>query len=167
MRNVLFLCTGNSARSVLAEVLLNELGAGRFRAYSAGSNPTGTVNPGALKKLADKGHSTEGLSSKSWDVFSGPAAPDIDIVITVCDNAAGESCPVWNGSPVTAHWGIPDPAYFDAEEARDAAFDLAYTRLRWRIEKLLELPAGLGAEELQLALRQAHDEARAADVADV
>ena len=167
MRNVLFLCTGNSARSVLAEVLLNELGQGRYRAFSAGSKPVGSVNPGALRKLTEKGHATEGLSSKSWDVFSGADAPAIDIVITVCDNAAGESCPVWNGSPVTAHWGIPDPAYFDDEEARDAAFDLAYTRLRWRIEKLLALPADLGAEELQVALTRAHNEARAADVANV
>ena len=167
MRNVLFLCTGNSARSVLAEVLLNELGRGSYQAYSAGSKPTGTVNPGAIRKLAEKGHSTDGLSSKSWDVFSGAAAAPIDIVITVCDNAAGESCPIWNGSPVTVHWGIPDPAYFDDEEARDAAFDLAYTRLRWRIEKLLALPADLGAGELQAALEKAHDEARAADVANV
>ena len=167
VRNVLFLCTGNSARSVLSEVLLNELGQGAYRAFSAGSNPTGTVNPGAIRKLAERGHSTEGLSSKSWDVFSGPDAPDIDIVITVCDNAAGESCPIWNGSPVTAHWGIPDPAYFDDEEARDAAFDLAYTRLRWRIEKLLALPEDLTASKLQAALTQAHDEARAADAAEI
>ena len=167
MRNVLFLCTGNSARSILAEVLLNDLGRGSYQAYSAGSQPTGTVNPGALRKLAGKGHSTDGLSSKSWDVFSGEAAPPIDIVITVCDNAAGESCPIWNGSPVIAHWGIPDPAYYDDEEARDAAFDLAYTRLRWRIEKLLALPADLTMTELQAALSKAHDEARAADVAYV
>ena len=167
MRNVLFLCTGNSARSVLAEVLLNELGEGAFQAFSAGSKPTGTVNPGAIRKLNREGHSTEGLASKSWDVFSGADAPEIDIVITVCDNAAGESCPIWNGAPVTAHWGIPDPAYFDDEEARDAAFDLAYTRLRWRIEKLLTLPAGLDAAETHLALQRAHDEARAMDVADV
>ena len=165
MRNVLFLCTGNSARSVLAEVLLNELGEGRYRAYSAGSQPAGRVNPGAIRKLAEKGHATEGLASKSWDVFSGAAAPPFDIVITVCDNAAGESCPIWNGSPVTAHWGIPDPAYFDDEEARDAAFDLAYTRLRWRIEKLLAIPADFAAPELQAALEKAHDEARAMDVA--
>ena len=167
MTNVLFLCTGNSARSVLAEVLLNDLGRGSYQAYSAGSHPTGTVNPGAIRKLGEKGHSTDGLSSKSWDVFSGDAAPPIDIVITVCDNAAGESCPIWNGSPVSAHWGIPDPAYFDDEEARDAAFDLAYTRLRWRIEKLLALPTDLPAAELQAALSKAHQEARAADVADI
>ena len=167
MRNVLFLCTGNSARSVLAEVLLNDLGEGRYRAYSAGSHPTGTVNPGAIRKLAAKGHSTAGLSSISWDTFSGADAPDIDVVITVCDNAAGESCPVWNGSPVTAHWGIPDPAYFDDEEARDAAFDLAYTRLRWRIEDLLELPEELTGDPLQQALQTVHDNARSRDVADV
>jgi len=167
VRNVLFLCTGNSARSVLAEVLLNDLGEGRYRAYSAGSHPTGTVNPGAIRKLAAKGHSTAGLSSISWDTFSGADAPDIDVVITVCDNAAGESCPVWNGSPVTAHWGIPDPAYFDDEEARDAAFDLAYTRLRWRIEDLLELPEELTGDPLQQALQTVHDNARSRDVADV
>ena len=167
MSNVLFLCTGNSARSILAEVLLNELGQGAYQAFSAGSHPTGTVNPGAIKKLAEKGHATEGVTSKSWDVFSGTDAPAIDIVITVCDNAAGESCPIWNGSPVTAHWGIPDPAYFDDEEARDAAFDIAYTRLRWRIEGLLELPRDLDAAALQQALQRVHDQARIADVADV
>ena len=167
VRNVLFLCTGNSARSVLAEVLLNDLGQGTYRAYSAGSHPTGKVNPGALKKLAENGHATDGLASKSWDVFSGTDAPVMDIVITVCDSAAGESCPIWNGSPVTAHWGIPDPAYFDDEEARDAAFDLAYARLRLRIDKLLALPTDLWAEELRTALAEAHDEARAADIADV
>ena len=167
VRNVLFLCTGNSARSILAEVLLNELGQGAYQAFSAGSHPTGTVSAGALRKLAEKGHSTAGLSSKSWDVFSGVDAPAIDVVITVCDHAAGEACPIWNGSPVTAHWGIPDPAYFDDEEACDAAFDIAYTRLRWRIEGLLQLPADLDIEALQTALQRVHERACAADVADV
>ena len=131
--NVLVLCTGNSARSILGEVLINELGAGRLRAYSAGSQPVGRVNPGALEKLEREGHAIAGLESKSWDRFSGPGAPAIDIVITVCDNAAGEACPLWNGAPVTVHWGIPDPA-------ADGDFDAAYARLRTRIEGMLELP---------------------------
>lgn len=164
MKHVLFLCTGNSARSILGEVILNELSGGAYVAHSAGSQPTGRVNPGAIKKLAAEGHSIEGLASKSWDRFSGPGAPAIDLVITVCDNAAAESCPVWNGSPVTAHWGIPDPAYFDSEEARDAAFDLAYTRMRSRIEALLELAPDLDAESLQQALQHIHEQAAATDM---
>lgn len=137
---VLFLCTGNSARSILAEVLLNALGKGRFKAISAGSHPAGKVSPGALKKLAAQGHATAGLASKSWDNFSGRGAPEIDIVITVCDNAAGESCPVWNGSPVTLHWGIPDPAVETQEHIRQVAFDRTYERLRRRIIAMLALP---------------------------
>ncbi len=137
--SVLVLCTGNSCRSILAEVLLNEIGAGRFVAHSAGSHPAGKVNPGAIKKLADEGHRTDGLSSKSWDAFSGAGAPAIDIVITVCDSAAGESCPLWNGRPITVHWGIADPANESAEDT-DAAFDLAYRQLRSRIEQVMELP---------------------------
>ena len=138
--NVLFLCTGNSARSILGEVLLNELGAGRVRAYSAGSHPAGKVNPGAIAKLDAEGHSVAGLASKAWDVFTGADAPAFDIVITVCDSAAGESCPIWNGSPVTVHWGIPDPAGIDDPDASRAAFDRAYTQLRTRIAAMLELP---------------------------
>lgn len=138
--NVLFLCTGNSARSILAEVILNELGRGIFMAYSAGSHPAGQVNPGALQKLAAEGHSVEGLSSDSWERYSGDGAPRLDIVITVCDNAAGESCPVWSGSPVTAHWGIPDPAAFQDDDERRVAFDVAYDQLRRRIEAFLRLP---------------------------
>ena len=147
--NVLVLCTGNSARSILAEVLLNELGAGRYRAFSAGSRPAGRVNPGAIDKLEREGHSTDGLTSKSWDAFSGADAVPFDLVITVCDNAAGESCPIWNGSPLTVHWGIPDPAAITTDDAaiRDA-FDQAYDRLKARIEALVELHE-LDAESLQ------------------
>ena len=131
--NVLVLCTGKSARSILGEVLINELGAGRLQAYSAGSKPVGRVNPGALAKLEREGHATTGLASKTWDRFSGPGAPAIDIVITVCDNAAGEACPLWNGAQVTVLWGIPDPGV-------DGFFDRYYARLRTRIEGMLELP---------------------------
>ena len=148
--NVLVLCTGNSARSILGEVLINELGAGRFRAFSAGSRPVGDVNPGAVAKRAAAGHATDGLASKSWDQFSGPGAPDIDIGITVCDNAAGETCPLWNGAPVTAHWGIPDPA-----EAGD--FDAAYERLFRRVDALVALPVeSMDAAKLQAALGDIH-----------
>jgi len=150
--DILVLCTGNSARSIVGEVLVNELGDGRFRAFSAGSQPVGQVNPGALAKLAAEGHSTEGLSSKSWDRFSGDGAPEIDVVITVCDNAAGEACPLWNGSPVTVHWGIPDPA-------ADGDFDSAYARLRSRIKVMLELPlAQMKTAERIEALSRIHDE---------
>ena len=150
MSNVLVLCTGNSARSILGEVLINELGAGAFKAFSAGSHPVGKVNPGAIEKLQAEGHSVDDLSSKSWDQFSGAGAPPIDIVITVCDNAAGESCPLWNGAPVTVHWGIPDPA-------SDGDFDAAYARLRRRVEKMLELPLSeLDADALSSALKDIH-----------
>ena len=151
--SVLVLCTGNSARSILGEVLINELGGGRFRAFSAGSQPVGKVNPGALEKLAREGHPTDGLESKTWDRFSGPDAPKIDIVITVCDNAAGEACPLWNGAPVTVHWGIPDPA-------ADGDFDAAYARLRRRVEAMLELPLEqLDTGEQLDALTRIHDDA--------
>jgi arsenate reductase len=148
--HVLVLCTGNSARSILGEVLINELGGGRFRAFSAGSNPVGQVNPGAVQKLQERGHPTEGLASKSWDQFSGVDAPAIDIVITVCDNAAGEACPVWQGAPVTVHWGIPDPA-------ADGDFDSAYERLRARIEAMLRLPIDrMDTTERKTALSRIH-----------
>lgn len=157
---VLFLCTGNSARSILAEVLLNELGRGDYAAYSAGSEPAGAVNPGALDKLRAAGHSVDGLASKSWDEFSGKAAPAFDVVITVCDNAAGESCPVWNGSPVVAHWGIPDPAAFDAGEERRRAFDRAYAQLRTRIEAFLRVPHNqCTSEEVRAELQRIHERA--------
>lgn len=156
---VLVLCTGNSCRSILGEVLLNELSGGRIEAFSAGGQPTGKVNPGALAILERMGHSTEGLESKSWDRFTGPDAPAIDVVITVCDSAAGESCPYWNGAPVTVHWGIPDPA--DAsEEDREAAFQLTYLQLRSRIDLMLELPLeSIDERHMKDALQRIHDAA--------
>lgn len=148
--NVLVLCTGNSARSILGEVLINELGAGRFRAFSAGSQPVGKVNVGAIAKLQEEGHGVDHLRSKSWDEFSGAGAPPIDIVITVCDNAAGETCPLWNGAPVNAHWGIPDPA-------ADGDFDAAYARLRSRAEALVALPLeAMSERELGAVLAEIH-----------
>ena len=148
--NILVLCTGNSARSILSEVLINELGGGELRAFSAGSHPTGLVNPGAIDKLRSKGHAVEGLESKSWDRFSGSGAAAVDLVITVCDNAAGESCPIWNGAPVNVHWGIPDPAV-------DGDFDSAYSRLRARIEAMLALPLKeMSKVEISNALIKVH-----------
>jgi arsenate reductase len=138
--NVLVLCTGNSARSILGEVLFNKLGKGRFKAWSAGSKPAGQVNPGALEWMRANDFSTEGLRSKSWDEFSAPGAPEFDFVFTVCDNAAGEVCPVWYGSPMTAHWGIPDPAHVEGDEARRAAFNKAADQLTRRIQLFLSLP---------------------------
>jgi len=135
--NVLFLCTGNSARSILGEVLMNELSGGRFHAFSAGSHPTGQVNPGTIAKLASEGHTIEGLSSKSWDEFAGADAPPLEVVITVCDAAAGESCPLWNGSPVQLHWSIPDPAAVADPEQKRAAFDQAYRLMRTHVERFL------------------------------
>jgi len=139
-RNVLFLCTGNSARSVMAEALLNVLGAGRFRAYSAGSLPSGKVQPIAAELARAFGYDKP-LRSKSWDEFAQADSPAIDMVITVCDNAAGEVCPIWPGQPLTAHWGVPDPASVDgSEDERRRAFQSAWTMLRRRIELLLALP---------------------------
>ena len=139
--NVLFLCTGNSARSILAEALLNHRGHGRFRAFSAGSFPTGRVNPHALRLLERMGIPAEGARSKSWDEFAAPGAPDIDFVITVCDNAAGEVCPVWPGHPVTAHWGVEDPAAATGTESEiDAAFREAFDVLEHRVRALTDLP---------------------------
>jgi protein-tyrosine-phosphatase len=132
--NVLFLCTGNSARSIMAEVLLNRIGAGRFRAFSAGSQPRGEVNPLTLKTLQEFGESTEGLRSKSWDEFSIPEAPHLDFVFTVCANAAREQCPFWPGQPTTAHWGVDDPAAVEGSEAEKLrAFQAAYHALQTRI----------------------------------
>lgn len=139
--NVLFLCTGNSARSIMAEAILNRKGAPRFRAYSAGSHPTGKVNPGALTQLEAAHLPTEGLRSKSWDEFADPHAPAMDFVFTVCDNAANEVCPVWPGQPMTAHWGIPDPAVVQgSEEEVRRAFRDALVILERRISLFLSLP---------------------------
>jgi len=138
--NVLVLCTGNSARSILGEVLFNTLGKGRFKACSAGSQPAGRVNPGALEWLQQQGYSTAGLRSKSWDEFAAPGVPQFDFIFTVCDNAAGEACPVWPGKPATAHWGIPDPAHVEGEEARRAAFNKAAGQLARRIQLFMSLP---------------------------
>ncbi len=138
--NVLILCTGNSARSILGEVLFNHLGKGRFKAYSAGSKPAGRVNPGAQEWLQANGFSMDGLRSKSWDEFAAPDAPQFDFIFTVCDNAAGEVCPIWPGHPMTAHWGIPDPAHIEGDEARRAAFNQAARQLATRIELFLQLP---------------------------
>ncbi|MCY4382931.1 MAG: arsenate reductase ArsC [Nitrospinae bacterium] len=138
MRHILVLCTGNSARSILAEAVLNRDGAGRVRAYSAGSRPTGRVNPGAVRLLERLGLPTEGYRSKSWDEFAAPGAPKMDLVVTVCDSAAGEICPVWPGAPLTAHWGVDDPAAAP-EDQIDRAFRVAYHRLSARINAFLAL----------------------------
>ena len=131
---MLFLCTGNSARSILSEAILNRLGDGRFRAFSAGSKPAGRVNPGALELLSERDYSTAELRSKSWDEFAGPDAPRMDYVITVCNNAAGETCPVWPGHPATKHWDIADPAGVGkTDQERRAAFEAAYATLQKRI----------------------------------
>lgn len=138
--NVLFLCTGNSARSILAEVLMNALVGDRFRAYSAGSHPKGQVNPHALRLLQKNRLQTDGLRSKSWDEFALPGAPALDFVFTVCDDAAGEICPIWPGQPMTAHWGVPDPAAVEGSEAEvDRAFFRAYEQLQRRISLFTSL----------------------------
>lgn len=138
---VLFLCTGNSARSILAEAILNRVGKGRFRAHSAGSHPRGTVHAMALTVLEQAGHDTAGLRSKSWDEFATPDAPALDFVFTVCDDAAAETCPVWTGRPITAHWGVEDPASFEGTELeRLQEFRRVHAILHRRIELLTNLP---------------------------
>lgn len=152
--NVLVLCTGNSARSILGEAIVNRLGRGRFRGYSAGSFPKGEVHPGALRLLERHGYPTNGLRSKSWDEFAGADAPTIEVVITVCDNAAGEVCPIWPGAPIKAHWGLPDPAAATGDDAAiDDAFEAAHDALSKRIAKLVELPI-LDREVPAMAVRQ-------------
>ena len=153
--NVLFLCTANSARSILAEQLLNAAGRGRFRAFSAGSHPGGRVNPLALEYLQAQGLPTAGLRSKSWDEFAQPGAPPLDFVFTVCDNAANEVCPIWPGQPVTAHWGLPDPAAVQGSDAdKQKAFRDTFVALDRRIGLFTSLPIA-GLDQLALARRVA------------
>ena len=153
--NVLFICTGNSARSVIAEGLMNELGGGRFKAFSAGSHPKGTVHPLALKTLAAHHIPTDGFRSKGWEAFSGPGAPALQFVFTVCDQAAGEVCPVWPGQPMTAHWGLPDPAAVEGDEAvQERAFLDTFITLKRRIQLMLSLPlASLDRMAIQREIR--------------
>ena len=139
--SILFLCTGNSARSILAETIVNQMGAGRFKAYSAGSFPAGRVNPHAIRLLESLGVQTAGLRSKSWDEFSGADAPTLDFVITVCDNAAGEVCPIWLGHSLQVHWGLPDPASVEgSEDDKLKAFKTTYAALSERLEAFMTLP---------------------------
>ncbi|MBI3430683.1 MAG: arsenate reductase ArsC [Hydrogenophilales bacterium] len=154
--NVLFLCTGNSARSILAESLLNNMGKGRFRAFSAGSTPAGRVNPFARELLEKNRFPTGELRSKSWGEFAEPDAPRLDFVITVCDNAAGEVCPVWPGQPITAHWGIHDPAAFEgSDDAKRHVFVEAMNQLQRRISMFVSLPfEKLDSMKLQQAVRE-------------
>ena len=151
--NVLFLCTGNSARSVLAEAILQKDGAGRFRAFSAGSQPKGQVNPFALKVLRSLGYPADGFRSKSWLEFAQAGAPQMDFVFTVCDSAAGEACPVWPGHPMTAHWGIEDPATVDGTDPeKEAAFTAAFRYLKNRISTFTNLPLA-SIDKLSLGTR--------------
>ena len=139
--NILVLCTGNSARSIMAEALFNTMGAGRFQAYSAGSHPTGRVNPFAIELVRELGYPLENLRSKSWDEFAAPGAPRMDFVVTVCDNAAGEVCPLWPGQPITAHWGFPDPAAAGGtDDEKRAVFALTLRQMRNRVQLFLSLP---------------------------
>lgn len=153
--NVLFLCTGNSARSVMAEAILNKRGAGKFRAFSAGSQPKGRVHPQTIQLLQSLGHDISGFRSKSWSEFAEPDAPPLDFVFTVCDNAAGETCPLWPGQPMTAHWGVPDPAEAAGSPAEVAlAFKEAYRMLERRIAIFVSLPLrSLDQLSLQKKLR--------------
>ncbi|MEY4640114.1 MAG: hypothetical protein RLZZ227_108 [Pseudomonadota bacterium] len=138
---VLFICTGNSARSILAEAIMNQLGGGRFRAYSAGSQPRGAVHPLTLETLRDMNFDASAFRSKSWDEFATPEAPPMDFIFTVCDNAAGEACPLWPGQPVTAHWGFPDPAAVDgSSEFQKAAFAKTWRAISQRVRIFLNLP---------------------------
>lgn len=154
--NVLFICTGNSARSILAEAIMNQAGGGRFRAYSAGSHPKGEVHPLTLETLTDKGHDVSKLRSKSWDEFAGADAPQMDFIFTVCDNAGGEVCPLWSGHPVTAHWGFPDPAAVEATpDMQRAAFARTYLEISQRLRIFVNLPfAKIHPTSLQHQLRE-------------
>ena len=154
--NVLFLCTGNTARSILAESILSKDGAGKFNAYSAGSQPKGVVNPFAIKVLTSLGYPTDGASSKSWDVFATPDAPQMDFVFTVCDNAAGEACPLWPGHPMTAHWGIEDPAAVEGSDLdKERAFVEVFKQMKNRISVFVSLPlTTIDKMSLQKKLRE-------------
>jgi arsenate reductase len=155
VRNVLFLCTHNSARSILGEAILNAKGAGRFHAFSAGSTPKDAPNSDGLALLAERGHPIDGFYSKTWQAFAAEGAPQMSIIITVCDNAAGEACPVWPGHPATAHWGIADPSAVGGDAAaRRRAFEDTYAQLEERIERLLALPDGLEGTALKTALSE-------------
>lgn len=154
--NVLILCTGNSARSIMAEALINTMGQGRFRAYSAGSHPTGKVNPFAVEKVESVNYPTENLRSKSWDEYATPDAPKMDFIITVCDNAAGEVCPYWPGKPATAHWGFADPAAVEgSDEEKRQAFRRIFNEITHRVRAFASLPlAALDAQSLQREVRK-------------
>jgi protein-tyrosine-phosphatase len=167
--NVLFLCTHNSARSVMAEALLNKMGEGKFKAFSAGSQPKSAPNPFALDKIATLGFAREDFNSKSWDDFAKPGAPHMDIIITVCDNAAGEACPVWLGHPATAHWGFPDPSDTQGDDAaKRAAFDQVFNAIKFRIQFLVSLPVDkLEHLALSNALKKIHADADVDVGADV
>jgi arsenate reductase len=154
--NVLFLCTHNSARSILAEAILNHLAHGRFKGFSAGSSPSGKINPLALETLQKAGLDTHGLRSKNWDEFATPGAPEMDIVITVCDNAAGEVCPIWPGQPIRVHWGLDDPSHVSGDdETRRGAFFKTYQEISRRLRELLSLPVNrLDRDALQKNLNE-------------
>lgn len=158
--NVLVLCTGNSARSILGEMLFNHLGKGRIKAYSAGSKPGGVVNPVAIETLQKHGIPCDNARSKSWDEFGQPDAPPIDFIFTVCSNAANETCPIWPGHPTTAHWALPDPAHIEPLEAQRVAFETAYQSLQKRIAAFLALPLeDMSRAEAVAAARQIHEKA--------
>ena len=164
MIRILVLCTGNSARSILGEALFNALGEGRVTAISAGSKPKGEPHPVALETLRRHGHAINGLSSKSWDVFAGTDAPEIHGVVTVCDSAASEACPIWPGAPVQVHWGLPDPAYVTPESDCREAFEQTYQALKARIGAVMAADADLtDPAALKAALKAAHDGARLPD----
>jgi arsenate reductase (thioredoxin) len=154
--NVLFLCTGNSARSIMAEALVTTMGKSRFRGFSAGSRPGGKVNPFAIEQVKPTGYPVDGLRSKSWDEFAGPDAPQMDFIVTVCDNAAGEVCPVWPGHPVSAHWGFEDPAAVEGtDEEKRAAFRTIFRQIAERMDMFVNLPVdAMGKDAIRAEMRK-------------